>query len=130
MKVVKLTVRNFVIFAIAISFIGVIPVSATRAVADKGTGCYVRVGPGEGDYVLDNACEAHDVIKFDDDGSIELYNYQDHGQLPEGGWRPDRTFRSTYDQCLSITPAHILVCGTIKETVTPSGEYKSSFLSD
>jgi hypothetical protein len=127
MKKVGLTVGNLVILGIIFSFIGVNSVSATRAVTDSGTGCFVRVGVGENDYVFDNTCTAHDALKFDDEGNFEFYVYLDHGQLPEGSWRPSQAFRSTYEQCFDTSFG--VMCGTVTETVSPSGEYKSSFNS-
>src|SRR5687767_7958641 len=127
MRKVSLTVGNLVILGIIFSFIGASSVSATRAVADKGTGCFVLVDPEGEDYVFDDTCTAHDAIKFDDEGNVEFYVYQDHGQLPEGSWRPSRAFRSTYEQCFNYSFG--VVCGTVMETVSPSGEYKSSFRS-
>ena len=127
MKKVSSTVRNLMILGIIFSFIGVGTVSATRAVADKGTGCFVRVGTGDNDYVFDETCAAHDVLKFDNEGNFEFYLYQDHGQLPEGSWRPSQAFRSTFEQCFNSSFG--VVCGLTTETVSPSGEYKSSFNS-
>jgi hypothetical protein len=127
MKKVGLTVGNLVILGIIFSFIGVNSVSATRAVTDSGTGCYVRVGTGEDDYDFDATCTAHDAIKFDDEGNFEFYVYQDHGQLPEGSWRPSQPYHSTFEQCFNASFG--VICGTATETVTPSGEYKSSFNS-
>jgi hypothetical protein len=127
MRKVSLTIGSLMLLGITFSFIGVNSVSATRAVTDKGTGCYIRVGPEENDYVFDSACTAHDALKFDDEGNFEFYAYQDHGQLPEDSWRPSRAFRSTFDQCLHFSFG--VVCGTVTETVSPGGEYKSSFRS-
>ena len=114
-----------VVVAIAVLFVGVSPVSATRAVTDRGTGCYVRVGTGDDDYVFDSACKGSDVLKFDDEENFEFYVYEDHGQLPEGTWRPSRVYHSTYEACYLFSFG--VICGTVKESVTPSGEYKSSF---
>ena len=127
MKKVSSAVRNLMILGIIFSFIGVNSVSATRAVTDSGTGCFVRVGTGDDDYVFDATCAAHDALKLDDEGDIEFYVYQDHGQLPEGSWRPSQAFRSSFEQCLNTSFG--VVCGIATETVTPSGEYKSSFNS-
>ena len=128
MKKVSLTIKSLVVLGIIFSFAGVNSVSAARAVADKGTGCFVRVGTGDNDYIVDQACTAHDVLRLDSEGNIELYNYQDHGQLPEGSWRPSQPYRSTFEQCFTFTNLGT-VCGTVTELITPSGEYKSSFNS-
>jgi hypothetical protein len=112
------------LLGITLSFIGSTSVTAKRAIADKGTGCYVKTGEGESDYVVDPNCQAHDVLKMDDDGGIDFYVYQDHGQT---SWHPEETYRTTYDASIYVNG--ILVEGVIKETVTPSGEYKSSFKS-
>ena len=128
MKKVSSTIRSLMILGIIFSFIGVNSVSATRAVTDKGAGCYIRIGPGDSDYAFDPTCAAHDVIKFDDEGNFEFYAYQDSGQLPEGSWRPTRAFRSTFETCFNFSFG--VVCGTATEIVTPSGQYKSAFNSD
>ena len=128
MKKVSSTVRSLVILGIIFSSVGVNSASATRAVTDKGTGCFVRVGTGDNDYVFDTTCTAHDALKLDDEGNFEFYVYQDHGQLPEGSWRPSQTFHSTFEQCFNSDFG--VICGTATEMVTPSGEYKSSFKSD
>ena len=127
MKKVSLTIMTLLILGIVFSFAGANSVSAARAFTDRGTGCYVRVGAGDNDYVLTSDCAAHDVIKFDDEGNFEFYTYQDQGQLPEGSWRPSQAYRNTFEQCFDFSFGE--VCGTINEMVTPSGEYKSSFNS-
>lgn len=127
MKRVGLTIKGLVVLGIIVSFVGVNSVSATRAVTDRGTGCFVRVGTEDDDYVLDSACTASDVLKFDDEENFEFYVYQDHGQLPEGTWRPSQAYRNTFEQCFQFSFG--VVCGTVKESVSPSGEYKSSFKS-
>lgn len=127
MKKVSLMIQNLVVLGIIFSFVGVNSVSATRAITDRVTGCFVRVDTGVNDYVVDNTCTASDVLKFDDEGNFEFYIYQDHGQLPEGFWRPAQTFRNSFEMCFSFSFGN--VCGVVKESVTPSGEYKSSFKS-
>ena len=127
MRRASLTIKTLVVLGIIFSFVGVNSVSATRAFADKGTGCFVRVDTGEFDYVFDETCTAHDVIKFDVEGNFQFFSYQDHGQLPEGSWRPSRVYRSSFEQCFNFSFG--VVCGMSTETVTPSGEYKSSFNS-
>ena len=128
MNKILVSLVSFAVFAIAFSFIGASSVSAARAYTDKGNGCYVRVGVGDDDYVFDASCAAHDVLKLDDEGNVEFYQYQDHGQLPEDVIPPSRTVNYNFDTCLSFGSLGI-VCGTINETITPSGEYKSSFNS-
>ena len=127
MKKVNLTIKSLVVLGIVFSFIGVNSVSAARAYTDRGTGCFVRIGTGENDYAFTNACAAHDVIKFNDEGEFEFYLYQDQGQLPEGSWRPSQAYRSTFEQCFEFSFG--IKCGIVNELVTPSGEYKSSFNS-
>ena len=127
MKRIGLTMTSLAVLGIVFSFVGVNSVSATRAVTDSGTGCHVRVGTGDGDYAFDSACTATDVLKFDDEENFEFYVYQDHGQLPEGTWRPSQVYHSTFEACFQFSFG--VVCGTVKESVTPSGEYKSSFKS-
>ena len=112
-------------FGVVILFVGANSVDAKRAEASKGEGCYVKTGPGENDYALDPTCDAHDVTKMEDANTPDFYVYQDRGQT---SWHPDVVYRNTYEQCLSFSFG--TVCGTVKETVTPSGEYKSSFKSN
>ena len=127
MKRVFLTIMTLVVLGITISFIGVNSVSATRAVTGRDTGCFVRVGTGDNDYALDETCTVQATLKMDDDGTFDFYVYQDHGQLPEGSWRPDQAYRDTFELCFNFSFG--TVCGIAKETVSPSGEYKSSFKS-
>jgi hypothetical protein len=124
MKKVSLTIITLVVLAVVVSFTGVSSVSATRAVTAHGTGCFIRVGPGDGDYALDETCTAQSVLKMDDDGGFDFYVYQDHGQT---SWHPSQPYRDTFEQCLEFSFG--IVCGTVKESVSPSGEYKSSFKS-
>ena len=126
MKNVSSMIKGLVVLGITLSFIGVNSVSATRAITDRGAGCMVRVTEA-GDYAVDATCAAHDVIKFDNKGNFQFYEYQDHGELPEGAWRPSKTYRNSFEACYNLGFA--VVCGTATETVTPSGEYKSSFKS-
>lgn len=127
MKRASFTIKTLVVLGITFSFIGVNSVSATRAVTDRGTGCYVRVGTGDNDYVLDDTCTTQATLKMDDDGTFDFYVYQDHGQLPEGSWRPSEAYRDTFEICYHFSFG--IVCGIAKESVSPSGEYKSSFKS-
>ena len=121
------TIKTLVVLGAILSFVGMTSASATPANPGKDTGCYVRVGSGDDDYEFDATCTAHEVIKFDDEGNFEFYAYQDHGQLPEGSWRPSHAYHSTFEQCFDSSVG--VICGTTTETVTPSGEYKSSFNS-
>jgi hypothetical protein len=127
MRKVSSPIKTLAVLGIILSFIGVTSASATPANPGQGTGCYVRAGTGDNDYVFDDTCTAHDAIKFDDEGNFEFYVYQDHGQLPEGSWRPSRAYHSTFEQCFNASFG--VVCGTATETVTPSGAYSSSFNS-
>jgi hypothetical protein len=128
MNKVKFTITSLAALAIMIAFIGITPAFARRAEPGSGTGCFVRIGEGPDDYAFDAACQAHDVLKLDHEGNLDFYVYQDHGQLPAGGWLPFQSYRSTFEQCFNMTGVG-LVCGTAKESVSPSGEYKSSFKS-
>lgn len=126
MKKVSSIIKAFVVLGITLSFIGVNSVSATRAITERGTGCFVRVTEA-GDYFYDTTCAASDVLKFDNRGNFQFYSYQDHGQLPEGSWLPSKAYRNTFEACYAFSFG--VVCGTATETITPSGEYKSSFKS-
>lgn len=132
MKSFTSTIKGLVMVAligIISCFVSVSPVSATKAEADKGTGCYVRVGTGDYDYFFDTTCIGHSVIKFDDDGNLAFFSYQDHGQLPDWAWHPSQFYDLTFEDCLDLGPGIGIVCGTVNESVSPSGEYKSSFKS-
>ena len=72
MKRVSSTLIGLVVLAVMFCFIGVIPVSATRAETSKDTGCYVRVGEGDDDYAFDSTCTAHAVLNFDNDGNFDF----------------------------------------------------------
>ena len=124
MRKVKFAIRALVIIGIALSFVGVNSVSATRAITGKGDGCYVRVGEGDDDYVFDATCSANDVLKMDDDEVFDFYVYQDHGQ---SSWHPSQPYRNSFETCFNFSFG--IVCGIVKESVSPSGEYKSSFKS-
>jgi hypothetical protein len=115
---------GFAALGVLVMFFGTDSVSAKRAEAGKGEGCYVRTGTGDDDYAVDAACEAPDVLKMEDENTVDFYVYQDHGKT---SWHPEEIYRATYEQCLNFSFG--TVCGTVKETVTPSGEYKSSFKS-
>ena len=111
------------LLGLAVSFIGSNSVSARPAEPSKELGCFVRIS-ADGDYALDAACAGHAVTKLDDDDRVILYNYQDHGQT---SWHPRNAFHDTYELCLNFGAPTGVLCGTVNETVTPSGEYKSSF---
>ena len=110
------------VLGIAFVFVGSNAVSAKRAEVGRGTGCLIRLSEDPGDYGFDAACQAQAVLKLDDDGLLDFYVYQDHGQT---SWHPETAFRDVYDDCYEFSFGE--VCGTVTETVTPSGEYKSSF---
>jgi len=124
MRKVSLVIRTLVVIGIALSFTGVNSVSATRAETARDTGCYVRVGEGFDDYVFDGACTAQSVLKMDDDGEFDFFVYQDHGQST---WHPSQPYRNTFEVCYTFDFG--AVCGIAKESISPSGEYKSSFKS-
>ena len=126
MKKLLIALVGVAVLGIALSFIGSSTISAKRAYAEKGTGCFVLDPNGiYNGYAVDANCQTHDVTKEDDEGYLELFFYQDHGQT---SWHPEETYRSTYEGCVIVQP-YGQVCGIIKESVTPSGEYKSSFKS-
>lgn len=124
MRKVSLVIRTLVVIVIALSFTGVNSVLAARADTDRGEGCLVRVGDGEDDYAFDSTCATQAVLKMDDDGEFDFYVYQDHGQST---WHPSTPYRNTFELCYHFSFG--TVCGTAKESVSPSGEYKSSFKS-
>ena len=105
--------------------IGTTSGSASPARPDKGTGCYV--GDANGDYLFDATCSAHSVIKYDADGKVVFYEYQDAGQLQPGAVRPSRAIRRSFELCLDFGGITGELCGTATEVITPSGQYKSSF---
>lgn len=117
---------------LSVSFAGVAmlagasSVSASPASTGKGTGCYVT--DANGAYYLDASCQAHDVIKYDADGTLAFYSYQDAGQLPAGAAIPSSAINNTYEVCYNFSFG--VTCGTVHETITPSGAYKSSFKSN
>jgi hypothetical protein len=72
MKRLSSTIKTLVVLGIIFSFVGVNPVPATKARTDRGTGCFVRVGEGPDDYVLDGTCTSSQVLKFDDQENFEF----------------------------------------------------------
>lgn len=90
------------------------PVNAAQT--DSGTGCLVR--DANGAYHFDATCEWHTVVRRDRGGSLVLYSYQDHGQLPSGAPHPSSASRNTgpWPGCIG---------DVINEVTTPSGEYRS-----
>lgn len=94
------------------------PPPANAATTDSGTGCLVSADFVN--YELDSNCDWHIVRRRDRSGTRVLLNYRDHGQLQPGQTAP----ASAGNNSMSF-PAFGLTChGT--ETVTPSGEYRSS----
>lgn len=88
------------------------------ATTDRGTGCLVS--SDFVNYELDATCNWHIVRRRDRNGTRVLLNYQDHGQLQPGQAAPASAVNTS-----ASFPAFGLTChGT--ETVTPSGEYRSS----
>ena len=110
--------------AVAFTFIGSNTVSALPADTFKGVGCFVRVGDGPADYLSDPTCSRHRVRKDTEDGGLEFYTYQDHGQTP---WRPKKAYRNTFELCGDFGGTIGIRCGEATEVVTPSGEYKSTW---
>ncbi|BCS34232.2 hypothetical protein TBR22_A34610 [Luteitalea sp. TBR-22] len=102
--------------------------AATPADPARGDGCLVT--DAVGDNYFDEGCRAHRVLKLDDEGIVAFFHYQDVGQLPAGAAVPTSTVRNTYEQCLRLRGYDQIVCGTVRETITPSGIYTSTFISD
>lgn len=121
---IKPSVKSSVVLGMILSVLGVVTIFAIPAMTEKGKGCSVRNGPAPGNYVVDEACTFHQVLKLDDEGNIEFFHYQDKGQV-QSAWRPDRALRIESNLCYDIDQGE--VCGRVTETITPSGEYKSSF---
>jgi|SoiMethySBSTD1v2_1073268.scaffolds.fasta_scaffold27318_5 hypothetical protein len=108
-------------------FVGASSVSALPALPHVGVGCFVKVadtGDPDVDYVFDESCKAVAVLKRDG-GGVAWFMYQDHGQLRTDATLPSSTVQYEYEMCLNFGPQ--LLCGRTQETVTPSGEYKSTF---
>lgn len=114
-----------VVLAGAFLAIGASAGSAAPASPGKGTGC--DVGDANDQYYFDPACKAHTVLKLDADGNLAFYEYQDAGRLPSDAARPASAIHRSYDACYRLGIG--VVCGTIVETITPGGAYKSSFMS-
>lgn len=112
--------------AATFTFIGATSVSALPADVLRGSGCYV--GWGESQYSYDDTCRAQAVIKFDDAGNLQFYIYQDHGQLPSDSPRPTEAVRNSFELCGDFGGSIGVKCGIADEVVTPSGEYKSSWM--
>ena len=89
---------------------------------DTVTGCSVSVDFVN--YALDPNCEWQ-LVRRTVDGARVLHNYQDHGELQPGQTRPRRAVHNTLTLSIPDGAGGFLEChGT--ETVTPSGNYRSS----
>lgn len=85
----------------------------------SGTGCVVA--DADGVRYDDPNCAWHREARIGPDRAIVRFQYFDHGQLPAHAAFPKRTIRITHFvpcQCPGDVP--------LTETITPSGEYKSS----
>jgi hypothetical protein len=122
MKRQVVLVAVIAVLGMAFSFLGSHIVSATPADVTKDHGCYVAE---EFDYAYDETCSVHRVLKRDENGELEFFSYQDHGQ---SSWHPERPFRNTIEICLNFGGNTGVVCGTAHESVMPSGEYKSNLM--
>ena len=112
--------------AATFSFIGVTSTSALPADVERGDGCFV--GWGENEYFFDETCQAQAVTKIDNEGNLQFYTYQDHGQLPADYPLPTQVVRNTFEACGNFGGSIGIKCGIIDELVTPTGEYKSSWM--
>lgn len=83
----------------AFVLIGASSLSATPGSLGNGSGCCV--GDANGTYTFDASCQAHDVLKVNDDGTLAFYFYQDAGQLPAGAALPTRTIHNSFEQCFN-----------------------------
>jgi len=88
---------------------------------ERGTGCYVR--DAADNYTWDPSCNRQAVITYDDGGNLIKYKYQDQGELPEGAALPPRAIHESYFAIIKGLGNTL-----ITETITPSGEYKSSMV--
>jgi hypothetical protein len=124
---VKHTIRclaSAALLAAAILSTNASPVSATPANAGRGDGC--SVADASGVYHFDAGCKAYLVTRFDANGNLVLFEYQDAGQVPAGAPLPTTTIRNEFEQCFEFGSAGV-ICGQTVEVITPSGVYKSSF---
>lgn len=83
----------------------------------KGTGCLVRGGQDQ-PYTTDPDCNFHWVRKYDKDGNLVSYKYQDKGTVQPGQSTPDRPVRT------DLSAGNC----TGTEIVTPSGQYTSNYM--
>lgn len=113
-------IRTIVIAATAAAAFTLAPASAkpeneNAAETSSGSGCLVR--DANGAYHYDADCEWHLVVKYNKDGSLKFFSYQDKGQLPEDAPHPAKADKVTHPW-----PS----CGAdINEVTTPSGQYSS-----
>src|SRR5690348_14142631 len=108
MKKVLIGLVCCAVLGIAFSFMGVSSVSAAPADPQKGTGCFAS---GDGaNYFFDSNCSSHYDFKFNDDGSLQFFIYQDQTQLPAEVARPARGLHSSFEQCYNFSFGQ--VCGT------------------
>lgn len=116
-----------VVFALA-SLALVAPLSIANAAPDKplhaarptsGSGCFTRASESA-PYQFNAACEYHQVVKRNKDGSLAMFIYQDKGDLLPGQTAPDSASKVALEATIGGLP-----CTGI-EVVTPSGSYASN----
>lgn len=96
------------------------PPNAAVVVHDEDAGAGCLVSADFVNYQLDPTCGWQLVRRRDRNGDRALLHYRDHGQLQPGQAAPATALNNP----ISV-PVHNLMChGT--ETVTPSGQYRSS----
>lgn len=91
----------------------------------SGTICVVV--DANGDYYLDTSCNSHSVTTRDENGNLIGFKYQDHGTLPANAVRPSKAIHQSYPLALNFGGG-LIIEGLVIETITPSGQYKSSFV--
>lgn len=115
------------VFALA-SLALVAPLSIASAAPDKpdhaaqptsGSGCYTRASESD-PYQYNADCTYHRVLKYNKDGSLAMFSYQDKGQLLPGQTAPGSATKTALDGVIGGLP-----CTGI-EVVTPSGSYASN----
>lgn len=93
----------------------------SAADADSGTSCYVR-GSATDPYQLDPSCSWHTVEKFDKDGHLAFWRYQDKGTLQPGNTSPTEGTQTEITQ-----QNYGMTCYGI-EVTTPDGQYSSNMV--
>lgn len=90
---------------------------------DSGTYCIVRGGDSD-PYQEDFACAWHTVEKYNKDGTLAFFRYQDKGTLQPGNVAPETGNQTPVTLTIKFGGVPVVCTGT--EVTTPDGQYSSN----